>query len=54
MENYPNLCEAFQIRIEALIGENIAYQRLECYYRSFYQGYFSHLKERLSIRQDQI
>ena len=54
MKSFPNLCEAFQIRIEALMGANIACQRLECYYRSFCQGHLSYLKERPSIRKDQI
>ena len=36
------------------MGNNIACQRLKCYYRSFYQGHLSHLKERLSIRKDRI
>ena len=36
------------------MGDNIACQRLECYYRSFCQGHLSHLKERPSIRIDRI
>ena len=36
------------------MGDNIACQWLECYYRSFCQGHLSHLKERPSIRKDQI
>ena len=36
------------------MGNNIVCQRLECYYRSFCQGHLSHLKQRPSIRKDQI
>ena len=36
------------------MGDNIACRRLECYYRSFCQGHLCHLKERPSIRNDQI
>ena len=51
---FLNLCEAFQIRIKALIGNNIACQRLECCYRSFCQGNLVHLKESPLIRKDGI
>ena len=50
LKNFPNLCEAFQIRIETLMGNNIGCQRLECYYRSFYQGRLNNLKERPLIQ----
>ena len=36
------------------MGDNIACQRLECYYRSFCQGHLSHLKERPSTQKDRI
>ena len=36
------------------MGNNIARQRFECYYRSFCHGHLSHLKERPSIRKDRI
>ena len=54
LKDFPNLCEAFQIRIETLMGNNIGCQRLECYYRSFYQGRLNNLKERPLIRKDRI
>ena len=34
-KTFSNLCEAFKIRIEALLGNNTACQWLECYYRTF-------------------
>ena len=54
INSFPNLCEAFQIMIEALMRNNILCQWLECYYKSFTQGHLSHLKERPSIRKDRI
>ena len=48
------ILEAFQIRTEALVGNNIVCQWLECYYRSFWKGHLSYLKERPSIRKDQM
>ena len=44
--------ERFQTRIEAQMGNNIAPQRLEYYYRSFCQGRLNHLKEHSSIQKD--
>ena len=36
------------------MGNDIACQRLESYYRPFCQGHLSHLKERPSIRTNRI
>ena len=36
------------------MGDNIACQRLECYYRSFCQDHLIHLKERPLIRKGRI
>ena len=36
------------------MGNNITFQRLECYYRSFSQGLLNNRKERPSIRKDRI
>ena len=37
-----------------MMGNNVACQRLECYYGSFCQGHLNHLKERPSIQKDRI
>ena len=46
--------EDIQIRIEALVGNNIACQQLDYYDGSFFQGHLNHLEERASIRKDRI